>query len=168
MILSRLLPPLLAQTRGAAGAALGEDPFEGLIREHRTLLSLLIRMEETPATNPAKRLFLFLKFKRTIAKHAMAEEDVVYPLLHESADRAEASEKLYKEHADMKIHLFTLQQSIKDEERWKTHVKALREEIQRHADQEEQEEFPRLRALPQTSESSMLQRNIRQEEALIL
>lgn len=167
-VLSRLAPSLWAQFRGAAGSALGEDPFVELIRQHRTLLSLLDRMEEIPASAAARRAFFFLAFKRTIAKHALAEEDVAYPVLYTDAGRPEAAEKLYREHADVKIHLFALQQNLTGEEGWKTHVRALRDEITEHARQEEDEIFPRLRELGQAQQSSALSRNLRQEEAFIV
>jgi len=166
--LSRLAPSLWAQFRGAAGSALGEDPFAELIRQHRTLLSLLDRMEQAPADAAGRRAFLFLAFKRTLAKHALAEEDVAYPVLYADAGRREAAEKLYREHAEMKIHLFALQQNLRDEEGWKTHVRALRDEIAQHARQEEDEIFPQLRELGQARRSSALSRNLRQEEAFIV
>jgi hypothetical protein len=109
ILLGRFLPVLLANVNGIAQGAAGRDPFAGLIRQHRLLLSLLDKMERVPATNWAKRKFLFLAFKRTIGKHAMAEEDIIYPLLNTDADRHEATQKLYREHASMKIHLFELE-----------------------------------------------------------
>jgi hemerythrin superfamily protein len=68
----------------------------------------------------------------------------------------------------MKIHLFALQQNMRDEEGWKEHVRALRDEIAGHARQEEDEIFPELRGLRQARESSALSRNLRQEEAFIV
>jgi iron-sulfur cluster repair protein YtfE (RIC family) len=168
VIASRLLPPLFAQMRGAAGSIAGEDPFKRLIEEHRMLLAMLDRMEGVPSGQPGKRLFKLLAFKRLIAKHAMAEEDVVYPLLHEKAGRQEAADKLYREHGSLKVHIFMLQQSVHNDVAWRQHVRALREEITSHARQEEEEEFPRVRALREATESTELSRNLRQEEALIL
>ena len=166
-VLSRLAPSLWAQLRGAAGSAFGEDPFAELIRQHRTLLSLLGRMEETPASAAGRRVFLFLAFKRTIAKHALAEEDVAYPVLYADAGRPGVAEQLYREHANMKIHLFALQKNLRDDEGWKTHVRALRDEIREHARQEEDEIFPQLRELGRARQSSELSRDLRQEEAFI-
>ncbi|MDQ1470350.1 MAG: hypothetical protein QOJ99_1830 [Bryobacterales bacterium] len=168
ILISRLLPPVYAHIRGMATSVFREDPFGILIQQHRQLLSLLGEMEETPASGAARRLWLLLRFKRTIAKHALAEEDVVYPLLHESAGRAEAAEQLYREHASMKIHIFNLLQCVTHQETWIRNVAALKDEIARHARQEEEEEFPRVRALQQARRWSRLNRNIRQEEALIL
>src|SRR5689334_1180758 len=87
MFLGRFLPVLLANASGFMAGAVQRDPFAGLIREHRLLLSLLNKMEQLPATEWAKRKVLFLAFKRTIGKHAMAEEDIVYPLLKTEAER---------------------------------------------------------------------------------
>src|SRR5436309_14150687 len=78
---SRLLPPLFAMARGAATSASG-DPFEKLEDDHRMILSTLAAMENVEGSgNIAKRSGLFLVLKRKLAKHALAEEDVVYPLL---------------------------------------------------------------------------------------
>ena len=168
VLVSRVLPPFAAQASGAVRAAAGRDPFETLIRQHRELLSLLDRMEAAPADSPVRRIALLLRFKRTIAKHALAEEDIVYPLLHDDAGRADATKQLYDEHADMKIHLFELQRSVKNQEAWLKHLEALRSEIERHARQEEEVEFPHLRSQMDEAKTSRLARKIQQEEALIL
>lgn len=168
MVLGKFLPVLFANASGTIRGATGQNPFDGLIQQHRDLLSLLTKMENTSAENSLKRTALALKFKRTIAKHAMAEEDLVYPMLHDEAERAEASEKLYREHASMKIHLFELLRSVKDQAAWTANVRALRAEIEPHARQEENEEFPRLREILNRRQATDLSRKIDQEEALIV
>jgi iron-sulfur cluster repair protein YtfE (RIC family) len=168
LLLGKFLPVLIANASGTIRAGAGQDPFESLIRQHRELLSLLDQMESTSTENFVKRTALALKFKRTIAKHAMAEEDVVYPLLHDDTDRAEAVEKLYREHAGMKIHLFELQRSVKDHDSWIANVRSLRAEIEPHARQEEEVEFPRLRGILNQRKSVNLSRKIQQEESLIV
>jgi iron-sulfur cluster repair protein YtfE (RIC family) len=167
-LLGRFLPAFLADASGFAQGAAGRDPFAGLIREHRVLLSLLDRMESLPSTEWAKRKVLFLAFKRTIAKHAMAEEDIVYPLLKSEAERHEATQKLYREHAGMKIHLFELERALHGEDEWREAVRTLRSEIEPHAREEEETEFPRLRELLGQSATARLSGKIRQEEALIV
>lgn len=168
MILGRFGPVLLANASGLLRASAGQDPFQGLIREHRELLSLLDKMENTPKENQLKRNALFLKFKRTIAKHALAEEDIIYPQLHDDAERAQESEKLYQEHARMKVLLFEVERAIKEDEAWTARVRDLRNEIEPHARQEEDVEFPRLRALMNGRRSAELSRKIYQEESLIV
>jgi len=167
-MLGRYLPVLLANASGFAQGAAGRDPFAGLIREHRTLLSLLDKMESLPAADQVKRKVAFFAFKRKIGKHAMAEEDIIYPLLKTEGERHEATQKLYREHASMKIHLFELEQAMAGEDEWRDAVRALRSEIEPHAREEEETEFPRLRELLDQAASAQLSRKIRQEEALVV
>jgi hemerythrin superfamily protein len=168
LLLGRFLPMLLANASGLAQGAAGRDPFAGLIREHRLLLSLLDKMENLAPTDWVKRKFLFLSFKRTIGKHAMAEEDIIYPLLKTDAERHEATQKLYREHASMKIHLFELERAIQQDQEWRDGVRALRSEIEPHAREEEESEFPRLREMLSQAGTAELSRKIRQEEALVV
>jgi hemerythrin superfamily protein len=167
-LLGRFLPLLLANASGFAQGSARRDPFAGLVREHRVLLSLLNRMENLPASEWSKRKLLFLAFKRTIGKHALAEEDIVYPLLKTEAERHEVTQKLYREHASMKIHLFELEAAIHQDSEWRDAVVALRSEIEPHAREEEETEFPRLRELLDQARTAQVSRKIRQEEALII
>jgi iron-sulfur cluster repair protein YtfE (RIC family) len=166
-ILGRLLPVLVSNVSGMIRAAAGQDPFAGLIREHRLLLSLLQKMEETPTEKPLRRTALFYRFKRTLAKHALAEEDIVYPLLKDDAQRGEATRKLYEEHSRIKVLLFELNRSIADDG-WYSRVRDLRNEIEPHARQEEEVEFPELRRRMDKPEAMDLSRRIRQEESLVV
>ncbi|MFL6415984.1 MAG: hemerythrin domain-containing protein [Bryobacteraceae bacterium] len=168
VVLGRFFPLLFANANGWVQGAAGGDPFAGLVEQHRTLLSLLDKMEQLSAADWVKRKFLFLTFKRTIGKHAMAEEDIVYPLLKTEGERHEATQKLYREHASMKIHLFELERAISQENEWRDAVRALRSEIEPHAREEEETEFPRLRQLLDEKKTAQLSRKIRQEEALIV
>jgi iron-sulfur cluster repair protein YtfE (RIC family) len=147
---------------------MGQDPFAGLIREHRELLALLDQMEHASDARAFRRGILFYLFKRKLAKHAMAEEDVVYPMLTEDAERADAAHKLYEEHGRMKVLLFDLEQSIKSNEGWSKAVRGLREQIEPHARQEEQVEFPALRDRLDNARKVKLARKIHQEEAVIV
>lgn len=168
VLLGRFLPVLFANANGLAQGAAGRDPFAGLIKEHRILLSLLEKMENLPSTQWARRKVLFLAFKRTIGKHAMAEEDIIYPLLKTEAERHEATQKLYREHASMKIHLFELEAAIHQEDEWRDAVRALHSEIEPHAREEEESEFPRLRQALDQAGLTQLSRKIRQEESLVV
>ncbi len=107
-----------------------------------------------------------MALKRKLAKHALAEEDVVYPMLHDDAHEEDESKHLYGEHADMKIFLFELEAMLKSGEDWTERVRSLRHLIKEHADEEEQKVFPRLRQT--VGENKLPDVKIRREEALIL
>jgi iron-sulfur cluster repair protein YtfE (RIC family) len=165
---SRLLAPLIASASGSIGAKRGHDPFEQLIRDHRKIMSTLQEMEAAPRESWARRGTLFLQLKRTLAKHAMAEEDIVYPVLHDDAGDAQGSKHLYEEHADMKIHLFELERMLKNKADWAPTVRQLRNLIEKHIQDEENVEFPKVRNALSQQGRSEIAGQIHREEALVL
>jgi hemerythrin superfamily protein len=168
VVASRLLPPLVAQAVGDVKARSGGDPFDRLIQDHRKMLSLLDRMREVPQDARVERTKLFLALKRTLAKHALAEEDIVYPLLHDDVHEVQQSKHLYDEHADIKIHLFELERMLMNNENWIRRVESLRDLIERHARDEEEVEFPKLRQSLDDQRRRTLSQHIQREEALVL
>lgn len=167
VLLSRLLPPLFAQASGSVRQKVGADPFALLIEQHRLLLSLLDKMEQTTPEQGWKRIRLFLRLKRTLGKHALAEEDVVYPLLHNQAHHEQDTKHLYQEHADMKILLYELEANPTGAE-WVENVRRLRGLIEPHARQEEEVEFPKLREILNEQSQMKLSGQIHREEAMLL
>lgn len=162
---STLLPPILAMVSGRMRG--GADPFALLIQDHRRILSILDRMQFAPGGGTLRRAGLFLMLKRKLAKHAMAEEDVVYPELHAQQDQADRSMHLYDEHAEMKIRLFQLEELVRSGGDWREQVRSLRELVQRHADEEEQNIFPRLRNAMTENRRPRISGQIHREEAMV-
>ena len=165
---SRLLPPLIAAASGSIRAGKSGDPFDTLIADHRQILSLLDGMVAQHDGSSIRRASLFLMLKRKLGKHALAEEDVVYPILHSEAVDSSESKDLYDEHADMKILLFELEERLKSGSDWSEPVGTLRDLIRSHVDEEEQVVFPRLRARLDEERKSTVSGQISREEALIL
>jgi hemerythrin superfamily protein len=168
LIGGRLLAPLFASASGSVRTRMGADPFDRLIDDHRRILECLHEMENAHPDSRLQKGRLLLRVKRMLGKHAMAEEDVVYPLLHDRAHAETETRQLYDEHADIKIHLYELEQMVRNNEDWRHRVLSLRRLIETHARQEEEQEFPRLRQALQEREQAMLAGQIRREEALIL
>jgi hemerythrin superfamily protein len=166
---SRLLPPLMAMATGAIRGRGSGDPFQKLENDHRLILGILRTMEEVAdSAGTAKRTALFLAVKRKLAKHALAEEDVVYPLLQDEAGRREAAKHLYEDHADMKVLLYEIEMCIMEQRPWTGPVRTLRAMIERHANEEEREQFPRLRAVLSEQRHGQIAAQVHREEALIL
>jgi hypothetical protein len=88
--------------------------------------------------------------------------------LTDDAERADAARKLYEEHGRMKVLLFELGQSIKDDRGWLKAVRGLRNEIEPHVHQEENVELPALRARMNKARKVTLARKIHQQEAVIV
>lgn len=168
VVSSRLLPPLLAGAAGSVRASFGENPFERLMQDHRSVLSLLERLVAASEGSSARRMAIFLAVKRALAKHALAEEDVVYPLLQTKGNAATAAKQLYSEHADMKVHLYELEMAVAGGAAWAERARSLQTLIARHIREEEDVHFPKLQGLLDAEGRRRLGGQVRREEALIL
>jgi hemerythrin-like domain-containing protein len=167
-VAGRLLPPLVSALLGSGRVRVGGDPFALLIDDHRQIQSILDQMMAAPADSTARRAGLFLKLKRKLAKHAMAEEDVVYPIVRNESATGNERRHLYDEHAEMKIMLYELEAQLKAGEEWAATVGPLRELIRRHIEEEEGTIFPQLRRQLSASELPQVSGQISREEALIV
>lgn len=165
---SRLLPPLFAMAAGAIRGKATGDPFQKLENDHRLILATLHSMERARDRGLGKRSALFLALKRKLAKHALAEEDVVYPLLQDEAARREAAKHLYEEHAEMKVLLFEIETCLMQRQPWTAPVSRLRALVERHAGEEERVQFPHLRRVLSESKFGQIAAQVHREEALIL
>lgn len=165
-IASRVLPPLMAQAAGAARTAAGRDPFDALARDHREMLALLAKMERTDAA--LGRTQRLLRLKRRLTAHALAEEDIIYPLLREQANEVEDARHLYGEHAEMKVLLRALEQMPPDAPQWGDKVRELRTLVEGHARHEEEIDFPKLRSMLDEGALAKLSGHVQREKALVL
>ena len=164
----RFLPPMLASLAGSRRVRAGADPFALLISDHREILSLLDEMLVAPAHSNAKRARLFIALKRKLARHALAEEDVVYPIVRNDSAGGNQRIHLYDEHADMKIFLHEIEDQIQSGEDWTRSVSQLRELVRRHTEDEEKNVFPELRRQLADSVQPKVSGRIAREEALIV
>jgi hemerythrin superfamily protein len=165
---SRIAPPFAGRAIGSLRSITGTDPFDALAQDHRKVLALLDRLVETDKASTMRRAAMLFQIKRMLTAHALAEEDIIYPMLHDDAHRAEEAKKLYREHADMKVRLFELEHKAKDDPSWIEDVRALRRIIADHADEEEDTEFPKLRAALDERRTSNLLGEVHREKSLLL
>jgi hemerythrin superfamily protein len=167
-VASRMLPPFLAQAAGTARAAAGRDPFDMLAHDHRIILSLLEEMEHSPENATFARTQKLLMVKRRLSAHALAEEDIIYPMLHDAAGAVTDVRHLYAEHADIKMHLHALEMMPKSDPNWARRAGELRALVESHARQEEEIDFPKLRAALDERETRRMAGSMQREKALLL
>ena len=89
-------------------------------------------------------------------------------MLHDDAHRQEQAKKLYRDHAEVKVKLFELEHMAKDDPRWMTDVRALHRMILAHAREEEQNEFPKLRAALDQAQCQTLLGEVSREKSMLL
>ncbi len=164
----RLLPPIYAALTAAGRARAGGDPFAALIDDHRKILRILDDMMAAPVSSKLNRARLFLSLKRKLAKHAMAEEDVVYPIVRNDSANGDQRKHLYDEHADMKILLHEIESQLMSGDEWSSAVAPLRELVHAHAEEEETVVFPELRRRLEQSALSRVASQISREEAVVI
>jgi hemerythrin superfamily protein len=111
---------------------------------------------------------MLFQAKRMLTAHALAEEDIIYPMLHDDAHRAEQAIQLYREHADMKIRLFELEHAAKDSSKWLDDLRSLHQIVEKHAKEEEEVEFPKLRAALNDRRTANLLSEVHREKAMLL
>jgi hemerythrin superfamily protein len=118
---------------------------QALKAEHEAVLKLFDALEATEARNTTKRSVLLTQMKHALAKHALQEENAIYPALRD-AGMIEAADELNKEHGYVKQFLYELETMPNDSPKFLETVRRFRQEIEEHMTEEESELFPQLAA----------------------
>jgi len=127
-------------TSGATG-----DWVEALTTEHQMTLAIFDKIEATNDDQTMMRSHLLAKLKYALTKHALEEENVVYPALRQANLTAEADE-LSSEHGYVKTYLYELETMPNDSPEWLARVRDFRTMIEEHMREEEDDIFPRFRS----------------------
>ena len=139
-----LLAALGRKAAVQAPTALAPDWATALAAEHKAVLLLFDKLESTEPGATAKRAALLAQMKHALARHALEEENAIYPALRRTGRVAEADE-LNAEHGYVKQYLYELENSPKGTSEWLAKLKAFRTEIEDHMRDEEDRLFPALR-----------------------
>jgi hemerythrin superfamily protein len=117
---------------------------EALKAEHDLTLKVFDAIEATTEKNTTKRATLLMNLKHMLAKHALEEENVIYPALREIGE-IDAADALNNDHGYVKQYLYELGELPKDSPMWIGKVRKFRGDIERHMREEEGDLFPRLK-----------------------
>ena len=165
---SRVAPPFAGRAIGSLRAMAGTDPFDALAQDHQKVLALFEMIEATDNSATGRRTAMLFQLKRMLTAHALAEEDIIYPMLRDDAHRREQAVKLYRDHAEVKVKLFELEHKPNDDPSWMSELKALHHMIESHAREEEQIEFPKLRAALDEARCVNLMGEVQREKSMLL
>lgn len=142
-----------------APTAMASDWCEGLIREHDATLAAIDRLAATPADHPQRRTVQLASIKHMIGKHALEEENVIYPMLRRGGEGEDVGE-LHKEHGEVKAMLFELTQMDKADPGFDVTLRRLRDALAEHMREEEDVLFPALRERLSAEENRKLTRSM--------
>ena len=118
---------------------------EALKAEHQLTLKVFDQIEATTEKNTTKRATLLMNLKHMLTKHAMEEENAVYPAMRDAGE-AESADHLNNDHGYVKQYLYDLTIMPKDSPAWIAKVRQFRTDIEKHMREEETDLFPRLKA----------------------
>ncbi|MDQ8755131.1 hemerythrin domain-containing protein [Sphingosinicella sp. LHD-64] len=128
--------------QGLAGAS--GDWAETLANEHAMVLALFDKIEATENHQTTIRKHLLTKVKNALGKHAIEEENVIYPALRD-ANSAHDADALNAEHGYVKTFLYELENMEADSPEWLAKIRDFRSLLQKHMQMEEREVFPALK-----------------------
>lgn len=117
---------------------------DALAAEHAATLKIFDALEATDSSNTTKRSILLTQMKHALAKHALQEENAVYPSLREHG-MVEGADELNAEHGYVKQYLYELENLPKDSSEFLPKLAKFRADIEDHMREEEQDLFPKLR-----------------------
>jgi hemerythrin superfamily protein len=127
-----------------APTALAGNWADALAAEHKAVLKLFDALEATSSTDTGKRSTLLAQMKHALAKHALQEENVIYPALRDAGE-IEGADELNKEHGYVKQYLYELENMPNNSAEFLPAVARFRKDIEEHMREEENDLFPKLR-----------------------
>ncbi|HEU5259370.1 MAG TPA: hemerythrin domain-containing protein [Vicinamibacterales bacterium] len=134
----------MVQGRGITVAArVVMDALELIKRDHKRLRKLL---EETLEAEGAEREERLDHLRTELVAHERMEEEVLYPRLRDEKKTHEPVLEGYEEHHVADVILDELLDVPPETDLWKAKVKVLKENVEHHMDEEEDELFKGARA----------------------
>jgi hypothetical protein len=114
------------------------DAFELLKADHKKVNELFDQLEA--ATGKAK-LGVFNQIKTELELHTHIEETIFYPALEKPEETHDLILEAYEEHKGVKTLLAELSGARTADDQWQAKAKVLRENVEHHVDEEENELF---------------------------
>jgi hypothetical protein len=116
------------------------DAFSLLKADHRKVAGLFERLES--ARGQAK-LRVFEQIKMELDLHTHIEEKIFYPALEKPSETHDITLEAYEEHAVVKNLLKELSRAKTANDEWEAQAKVLKENVEHHVEEEENELFPK-------------------------
>ncbi len=150
----------LAMQAASGGGHLDWD--EALKTEHDATRAIFDKIEKTDDSQTTMRATLLMKLKAALSKHAIEEENVIYPAMRD-ANFTHDADALNGEHGYVKTFLYELENMAKDSPGWLPKVREFRSMIEEHIKMEECEVFPKLREHLSDEQNKKLGRSMHKE-----
>lgn len=122
------------------------DVVDELTKDHHEALEIFAQVADS-TTPPTERRHLVDTVIGEVVRHSVAEEMYVYPVMRDRFDDGgEIVDHDADEHAQLERVMKELEQTDPGDSRFDTLVGQMTEALRHHAQEEENDQFPRLRA----------------------
>ena len=116
------------------------DAFKLLQTDHRNVAALFDELEQASSK---EKINVFNQIKTELELHTHIEETVFYPALERPEETHDLTLEAYKEHDAVKKLLKELSSARTANDEWEAQAKVLRENVEHHVEEEENELFPK-------------------------
>lgn len=114
------------------------DAFELLKADHKKVAELFDLLE---TASGKRKLDVFKRIKSELEVHAHIEETIFYPAVEKPEETHDLTLEAYEEHKVVKTLLAELSGAKSATDEWQAKAKVLRENVEHHVDEEENELF---------------------------
>jgi hemerythrin-like domain-containing protein len=132
------------------------NAFQLLKEDHQKVDSIFQQLEPTTERAEKTRTELFAKLRDELDIHTRVEESVFYPAIKQAAETREMVFEGLEEHHVVKLLLKELESLPVDTEQWTAKLKVLKENVEHHVEEEEQEMFQKARQVLDEDEINQL------------
>jgi len=152
----------LAARAGARGVMVAAEPLSGhwldiVKADHLIIMELVDKAMATRATAKARRAMLLNRIKEALVRQTVEKEWVLYPALRLSGEAGvAAADRLATDYAEVKAALYELEQTPSTDPLWRSRMGALRDRLNAHTQDEEDNVFPALRKTLSAEEDARL------------
>ena len=127
-----------------------------LEEDHRKMKKLLSELESTTERGAKTREELFSTVKDELTVHETIEEEIFYPALKEHPKTKEIALEGYEEHHVVDMVMAEIEGLPYDDEKWGAKFKVMKENIEHHIEEEEDQMFNQARQVFDDSELDAL------------
>ena len=138
------------------------DVFALLKADHERVAGMLEKIEQTTERAEKGRDETFTRLKQELDLHALIEEQIFYPALEGADETRDITLEAYEEHRLVKQLLSELEMEPKNTEEWTAKFTVLKENIEHHVEEEEDEMFKKARQVLNKEEIEMLGQRVEQ------
>ena len=142
------------------------DAITLLKTDHKTVAGIFEKLEETTERAEKTREELFTKLKQELDVHAHIEETIFYPVLKKSDETRDITMEGIQEHHVVKVLLRELDAMDVGSETWTAKLKVLKENVEHHVEEEEEDMFVKAREVLSREQLEELGAQMEQEKKL--